>query len=236
MAALPTPTSPAPGLAGEIAYRLQRDILERRIAPGERLAQDELCERFGVSRTPIREALTRLAATQLVELRPNRGAIVRRPTRRELRELYELRAELEGFAAQRAAVRAEPLTIHRLDHLQQQLAQIAAAGPAGGDRSGFAEAIGTANDAFHDLLLEAADNDALADDVRRLRERVPKDYVTEAVDSGDALHALNVTEHDAIRAAIAAHDGAAARRAMTDHVAHAAALLLEHLDREGFWR
>ena len=230
---------PSAGLAGEIAYRLQRDILERRIELGEHLAQDELCARFGVSRTPVREALARLAAAHLVELRPNRGAVVRRPGEREIRELYELRAELEGFAAQRAAARIDGPRLRRLDRLQEDLALIVAEGPAhdGGAEahSAFAEAIGAANDGFHDLLLETADNGALQQDVRRLRERVPKDYVTEAAGTADELLTLNVTEHDAIAAALAVGDGPGARHAMSDHVAHAGMLLLEHLRRERFW-
>jgi DNA-binding GntR family transcriptional regulator len=232
---LDAPTPPTQSLAGEIAYRLQRDILEHRVELGEHLAQDELCARFGVSRTPVREALARLAAANLVELRPNRGAVVRRPSEREIRELYELRAELEGFAAERATLRIDRLRLRGLDRLQEELATILEEGPGDADRSGFAEAIGAANDAFHDLLLETADNTALRDDVRRLRQRVPKDYVTEAVGTGDALLALNVTEHDAIRAALADGDASGARCAMTDHVAHAATLLLEHLQRERFW-
>jgi DNA-binding GntR family transcriptional regulator len=223
-------------LADEIAYRLQRDILERRIGLGDRLAQDELCARFGVSRTPIREALMKLEASRLVELRPNRGAIVRIPGRREVQELYELRAELEGFAAERSASRLDRVQLRRLDRLQGELAATVADGPASaGDDAAFAAAIGAANDAFHDLLLDVADNRALTEDVRRLRGRFPKDYVTEAAGSANELRALNVSEHDAIRAALAAGDGPNARRAMTDHVAHAGLLLLEHLDRRRFW-
>ncbi len=179
-ALLPTAT-----LSDQIAYRLQRDILERRIGLGEHLAQDELCARFGVSRTPIREALARLAASSLVELRPNRGAIVRRPGRREIRELYELRAELEGFAAERAAARVDRSTLRRLDRLQGELTELLRDRPspdaeADDDRAAFAAALGAANDAVHDLILAGADNDALVQDVQRLRERFPKDYVTEA--------------------------------------------------------
>jgi DNA-binding GntR family transcriptional regulator len=230
---------PTATLSDRIAYRLQRDILERRIGLGEHLAQDELCARFGVSRTPIREALTRLAASSLVELRPNRGAIVRRPGRREIRELYELRAELEGFAAQRAAARIERPTVRRLERLQAELTELLAERPSPDadvdDRSAFAAELGAANDAIHDLLLSAADNDALAQDVQRLRERFPKDYVTEAAGHADQLLALNVTEHEEILAALVAGDGQRARRAMTDHIAHAATLLIEHLAQERFW-
>jgi DNA-binding GntR family transcriptional regulator len=230
---------PAATLSDQIAYRLQRDILERRIALGDHLTQDELCARFGVSRTPIREALARLAASSLVELRPNRGAVVRRPDRREIRELYELRAELEGFAAERAAARVDRAALRQLDRLQAELADIVSERPwpdaEADDRSAFAAAVGAANDALHDLVLIHADNDALAHDVHRLRGRFPKDYVTEAAGGADELLALNLTEHEQILAALADHDGPAARRAMTDHVAHAATLLLDHLAGERFW-
>ena len=230
---------PAATLSDQIAYRLQRDILERRIGLGDHLAQDELCARFGVSRTPIREALARLAASSLVELRPNRGAIVRRPGRREIRELYELRAELEGFGAERAAARLDRPAERRPERLQGELTELLQERPSPGaeadDRSAFAAALGAANDAIHDLVLTVADNDALVQDVQRLRGRFPKDYVTEAAGEADELLALNVTEHEQILAALAAGNGGQARRAMTDHVAHAVALLTEHLERERFW-
>jgi DNA-binding GntR family transcriptional regulator len=228
--------SPA-SLADGIAYRLQRDILEGRISLGDHLTQDELCARFGVSRTPIREALMKLEASRLVALRPNRGAVVRTPGRREVQEVYELRAELEGFAAERAASRIDRVRLRRLDHLQEDLSETVHEGPtleaSGGEI--FSTEIGAANDAFHDLILEVADNDTLQQDVRKLRGRFPKDYVTDAAGSANDLRALNVTEHEAIRASLAAGDGSAARRAMTDHVAHAGQLLIEHLDRQRFW-
>jgi DNA-binding GntR family transcriptional regulator len=236
MSALQSDLRPTASLADEIAYRLQRDILERRIGLGEHLAQDELCARFEVSRTPVREALARLAASSLVELRPNRGAVVRRPGEREIRELYELRAELEGFAAERAATRVDRTALRGLDRAQEDLAALVQEGMTSDSADpAWAATIGAANDAVHDLVLEAADNDALRDDVLRLRARFPKDYVTEAADGAEALQALNVTEHDEIRAALAEGDGPAARRAMRDHVSHAAALLLAHLARERFW-
>jgi DNA-binding GntR family transcriptional regulator len=222
-------------LADEIALRLQRDILDGRLALGERLAQDELCARFGVSRTPIREALTKLQSSGLVSLRPNRGAIVRTPPRREVQELYELRAELEGFAAERAAARIGALGLRRLDRAQEDLvAAVSGLDPAvTGTGTELTTPIGAANDAFHDAILEAADNRTLQRDVLRLRGAFPKDHVTEALRSVDELLALNVDEHELIGAALAAGDGA--RRTMTDHVAHAGRLLLAYLDDRRFW-
>jgi DNA-binding GntR family transcriptional regulator len=239
MSAVDAQLSQPASLADEIAYRLERDILEGRIGLGQRLGQDELCARFGVSRTPIREALTKLEASSLVTLRPNRGAVVRTPARREVQEVYELRAELEGFAAERACSRIDTIELRRLRSAQQELADAVRNvdpdlfGTAG--RSQLAAALGSANDAFHDLILEAADNQALRDDVRRLRACFPKDYVTEAISSVNELLTLNVHEHEAIEAALAAGDGHAARRAMTEHVAYAGHLLIEHLDRQRFW-
>jgi len=93
-------------LADEIAFRLQASIVARRLQPGERLRQEELCKRFNVSRTPVREALRKLQALRLVVMVPNRGAIVRLPTRTEVVEVYDLRAELEGYAAKCACARA----------------------------------------------------------------------------------------------------------------------------------
>jgi DNA-binding GntR family transcriptional regulator len=225
----------ATSLADEIAHQLQRDILDGRIALGERLAQDELCARFEVSRTPVREALTKLESSGLVSLRPNRGAIVRTPARREVQEVYELRAELEGFAAERAATRIDALGVRRLDRAQHDLAAaVSGQDPALADAgTGLTTAIGAANDAFHDVILVAADNRMLQREVLRLRGCFPKDHVTEALRSVDELRALNIDEHERIGAALVAGDGA--RRAMTDHVAHAGRLLVEYLDDRRFW-
>jgi DNA-binding GntR family transcriptional regulator len=239
MIAVDPQPEPHASLADEIAYGLQRDIFEGNIALGERLGQDELCARFGVSRTPVREALAKLEASGLVTLRPNRGAIVRTPARREIQEIYELRAELEGFAAERAASRIDAVRLRRVRQAQEELAaglvgiSLQRFGSPGGAE--LAATLGAANDTFHDLILDASDNGALAADIRRLRGRFPKDYVTEAVTSVDELFTLNVREHEAIHLALEGKDGPAARRVMTDHVAYAGQLLLEHLDRRRFW-
>ena len=220
---------PAATLSDQIAYRLQRDILERRIGLGDHLAQDELCARFGVSRTPIREALTRLAASSLVELRPNRGAIVRRPGRREIRELYELRAELEGFAAERAAARVDRSTMRRLERLQGELTELLREPPSSDaeadERAAFASALGAANDAIPRPRPRRRRQRALTEDVAAAAGRFPKDYVTEAPAAPTSCSPSTSTEHERDPRRARRRRRAAARRAMTDHVAHAATLL-----------
>ena len=108
-------------LADEIAFRLETAILGARFPPGSRLPQEELCERFAVSRTPVREALRKLQAKNLVVVVPNKGATVRPPSRKELLDIYAVRAELEAFSCELAAARITDACITELDRAQGEL-------------------------------------------------------------------------------------------------------------------
>ena len=88
--------------ADELALELEQAIVRGELAPGQVLRQEELSERYGVSRTPVREALRRLAALGLVSFEPNRGVRVRTLSRDELREAFLVRAELESLATELA--------------------------------------------------------------------------------------------------------------------------------------
>src|SRR6187431_2890956 len=96
---------------------LEEAILEGDLKPGERLRAEALAQRYGTSRTPVREALLQLEAQGLVEVEPNRGAVVRPFDRADLLDLYEVRALLEPAAAARAARRIGPDDIGRLEQL-----------------------------------------------------------------------------------------------------------------------
>src|SRR5688572_25568264 len=87
----------------ELADKIAAAICSGDYPPGSRLPQETLAERFGVSRTPIREALRLLEARGVLRLIPNQGAVVRVPAPRDIREAYQVRAELEGLAAELAA-------------------------------------------------------------------------------------------------------------------------------------
>ena len=89
--------------ADDVALELEQAIVSGELAPGTVLRQERLSEQYGVSRTPIREALRRLAALGLVSFEPNRGVRVRTLTRAELREAFLIRAELESLATEIAA-------------------------------------------------------------------------------------------------------------------------------------
>ena len=223
------------GLADEIAYRLRADILEGRLPLGAALRHEQLAARFGVSRTPIREALRKLQATGLVELSPNRGAVVHTPARHELADVYELRADLEGFACELACARATDADVELLDAAQERLAA-AIEGVQRLDEAGFDAAVADANGAFHDAIHRAARNARLLTSIRELQHFFPRDSVWRAIaDDPATLHAMNIVEHERIAAALRARRPARARRAMRDHVGSAGRILLGYLDRQRFW-
>jgi DNA-binding GntR family transcriptional regulator len=227
------------GLADEIAFRIQAGILDGQYPPGTHLQQDELCARFGVSRTPVREALRKLQATNLVDLVPNRGATVRIPTRKELAEVYALRAELEGYACQLAAPNADTGFLEELDRAQADMERATAELEHGGlkpeGEAAFNARVTLANVRFHAAIHSLADNARLARTIEELQTYFPKDYVWRALRDSPEGHVLSVDEHEAIRDALAGYDGDGARRAMTAHIEHAGRLLIAYLDRHNFW-
>src|SRR5216684_5948286 len=112
--------------ADDIARLLEDEIVAGGIAPGTVLRQEQLSERFEVSRTPVREALRRLAALGIVSFEPNRGVRVRALSRAELREAFLVRAELESLAAELAAPRMTDADLEALDAAEQRFSELTA--------------------------------------------------------------------------------------------------------------
>ena len=110
--------------ADDIALVIEEAIVSGELAPGTVLRQEQLSEQFNVSRTPIREALRRLAALGLVSFVPNRGVRVRTLSRDELHEAFLVRAELEGLATEAAAAKITPEQLDELDAAEKRFATI----------------------------------------------------------------------------------------------------------------
>src|SRR6478609_10386132 len=110
--------------ADDIALVIEEAIVSGELEPGTVLRQEQLSEQFDVSRTPIREALRRLAALGLVSFVPNRGVRVRTISREELEEAFLVRAELEALATETAASKITKEQLHELDECEQQFAKI----------------------------------------------------------------------------------------------------------------
>ena len=137
----------------EYAYTaIRNDILAGRFAPSGRLVQDELARRLGISRTPVREAITRLEHEGLVRLIPRRGAVVHRVTPQDILGIYEVREELERLAVRLAARDGRAYDVPALRQLVRQMERV---GPAR-----IAEYY-KLNRAFHLRMAAAAGNGAL---------------------------------------------------------------------------
>ncbi len=226
-------------LSDEIAERLHEAILDGEIELGAHLNQDALCDVFDVSRTPVREALTRLSGARLVSLRPNRGATVRVPERSEIKEAYELRAELEGFAAELAAQRRDPAALRAMGRAQEDLTAIVEGvdkdSPIPSTSMEVERRIATDSDVFHEAVLDAAGNAALREAVIPVLQVFPRTWMTRAMNGGNELVPLNIEHHTAVLAAIRDRRAADARALMQQHVERAGLLLLEYLDQSRFW-
>jgi DNA-binding GntR family transcriptional regulator len=220
--------------ADDIAIVLEDEIVSGAIAAGSVLRQELLSERFDVSRTPIREALRRLAALGLVSFEPNKGVRVRTLSRAELREAFLVRAELEGLATERAAPRMTPELLAALDSAEHRFAELTARlrenARRGIDDTHLASEWMRANHAFHDVIDEAADAPYVANVARAARRTFAGQVSWVARTELDDLYARNDAQHRAIRAALAAGSPEGARALAHEHVLSSSRLLEAILD------
>jgi DNA-binding GntR family transcriptional regulator len=183
-------------LAAELADRLRDLIVSGEMPPGERVSEKALCERYGVSRTPLREALKILAREGLVTLEQNRGATVSAVTLEDVEEAFPIVAALEGLTGEHAARRATDSEIARARALHEEMAETMRAG----DRARYWRL----NDAFHALLSEAARNRMLAETKAGVELRLQRARRRASLE--DTRWREAVEEHAAIVAALEARD------------------------------
>lgn len=157
--------------AVEQAYLIIRDdILSGKLAPGERLREEDLTQRIGVSRTPVREALRKLEKDGFTVVEPNRGASVPIYTKRDIDEIYGLRALLEGHAARRAASRITPEQIARMEIINAAISDLCETPAPNEDAQDRHIRRTRLNQEFHEVVLEAAQNRRLSGIVRQLAQ------------------------------------------------------------------
>ena len=220
--------------ADDIALTLEDDIVSGRIEAGTVLRQEQLSERFGVSRTPIREALRRLAALGLVSFVPNRGVRVRTLLREELREAFLVRAELESLATEMAVPRITAEGLAELDRAEQRFGELTVSlrtkAQSGIEDNPLAIEWMRANYAFHDVIYTAAGSPYLERISKSARRTFIGQITWVARAELDELYARNDREHRAIREAIAAGSAGGARILAREHVLHSWELLAAILD------
>jgi DNA-binding GntR family transcriptional regulator len=203
-------------LVDEIAGRIREQIMSGDIPIGAQLRQAALAAEFGVSRTPVREALRQLQSGGLITVVPNRGAVVHVPSPWDVRAAHEVRAELEGLAAERAASRISDDQLDRLRKAQETMRK-ASERPRARRTAGAAPTT-IANDEIHTTIHQAARNPWLAKMISQVNESFPRNVLSLVLSENPVARRENVRQHDEIIDALAAGDGATAREAMKRHV------------------
>jgi DNA-binding GntR family transcriptional regulator len=199
-------------LRKQVIELLREAILSGAYKSGERLVERDLCDRCGVSRTVIREALRHLEAEGLVEIVANRGPVVASLNREDAQALYEVRAAVEGLAAQLSAERSTPA--QRLS-LGRALKRVESAYRRGNLHEELA-----AKDEFYEALFTASSNSAVASVLRPLQARTQMLRGLSLQTPGRTGESL--FELREIVSAIEAGDGTAARERAAEHVRNAA--------------
>jgi DNA-binding GntR family transcriptional regulator len=192
----------------QVAERLRSRIFAHELAPGGWIDEQALAVEYGISRTPLREALKVLAAEGLVVLKPRRGCYVTQLSEQDIDEVFPVMALLEGRVAAEAALRASVADYARLAAIHAQLEQRAAAN----DIDGFFET----NQRFHKALQEIAGNRYLAqliDDARKVIKLTRRDSLRL-----DGRLKQSLAEHREILEALRLKDAALAGQRMHDHL------------------
>ena len=187
---------------------LRRAILRGELKPGERLMEIQLANKLGVSRTPIREAIRKLELEGLVLMIPRKGAEVAEITEKNLRDVLEVRCALEELAVQLACERIDKRGIKELHTAADRFRDVLG--------SDDITQIAQADEAFHDVIFTATDNERLIQLLNNLREQMYR-YRIEYLKKKECYPQL-LGEHEAIISAIERHDKEKATRITGQHI------------------
>jgi len=207
---MPVPRAPhkIPPSPTALYERIKQLILDQKVAPGDPLPEEELARTFGVSRTPVHEALVRMEKDRLVVLRPFKGASVRKLTIEDVQELFQIREALEGVVARLAA---ESLDEAQLPLIEKNCTLLAKHGQTG-DSQAFFE---TARE-FHWILLRGVHNHRIQEILANIRDQlsVVRKYL---LNNPDKV-AADLQDHPRILTAIRRHDPDEAEQIMRRHI------------------
>ena len=193
----------------QIVESLTRAIVEHRLQPGSKLAEQKLADHFGVSRTLVRQALFQLSQNRLITLEPARGAFVAAPSATEARQVFAVRRMLEAEMTRAFIREVTPARIKALrDHVAQEKKALAS--------NNAHERVELLGD-FHVRMAELTGNEVLA---RMLGELISRCALITLMYQSASAAQHSAQEHTAIVAALAARDEAKAVRLMTEHLLH----------------
>lgn len=196
----------------EVAELLRQRIFKRELEPGSWIDELRIAEEYGISRTPLREALKVLAAEGLVTMKVRRGAYVTEVSSNDLADVYHLLSLLESDAAGVVAAKATPAQLAELQALHAELEAAALPGTAN------TEAFFAVNERFHMRLLEIASNrwrDQMVADLRKVMKLNRHNSLLKTGRMGESL-----AEHRAVMAALVARDAEGTAQRMREHFAN----------------
>jgi DNA-binding GntR family transcriptional regulator len=204
-----------------VADYLRTEILEGRLRPGTRLFQDVEAAKLQVSRTPVREAFQQLDAERLVEMTPNRGAIVTRPSLDAIREIYLIRSQLESMAAAEAAKRATTDDIGKVGTFLEEVERVVS--------SNDGIALLAANKRFHFRVYECARLPRLTEIISSLWEPIEAVRAAYVSAPTGAKHAT--ADHGLLYEALQNHDACAAAEVTRRHIKGTADSLIRRVEK-----
>lgn len=210
----------------EISEEILRRIRNGQYLPGDALSQYELAAEFETSRTPIREALRFLEARRAITLTSTGRAVVTVPSIRAIREAFQIRAELEGLAAQLAVDWIDDKDLELLAQHQKHYADALRSrvrSDSGSDWLKF-------NAKFHSLITQASHNERLHELVAELQGSIVSNVLGFASKMPPRLMEENIKQHEDIIAALTLRNGPAAREAMATHISRTTELVIEWME------
>ncbi len=213
-----------PTVVEQVVHEIRRRIRDGRVVPGQRLIEAQLTEDLGVSRGPLREALWRLSGEGLVIIEPNKGVSVKRLSREEALDVYNIREMLEGLAARLAAQHINQAdNLKRLTTAKNSTTKL--------EHSLDITAYMLANEVFHDTIVVLSGNPQLGDLIAQLRLPLFRIQFKQVL-AGAGSTSQSVQDHQDIFDAIKCGDSARAEQAMRRHIRHSADAFKRLLDPE----
>lgn len=210
-------------LREKILETIRDAILKGTLKPGERVSEPDLADRFGISRTPIREAFRQLESEGYLQVIPRKGAVVASLSERDVEEFYAIKIILEGFAARMAAEKLTDKDIERLEVINEKLEQIA--------EEGDVKTFFRVHNEFHEVFIKAAGNERLYEMINQLVMKFKRLRLASLSQPGRME--ISVEEHRNMIKAFKNHDGDRADQLVKHAATIGADVLIQSMAQAG---
>jgi len=204
-------------LRERILETIRDAIMSGALKPGEKVAEPELAERFGISRTPIREAFRQLESEGYLTVIPRKGAVVVSFSQKDVEEFYAIKSILEGYAARRACENMTDRDIEKLRSVNEKLRTLA--------REGDVKHFFKIHNDFHDLFIKAADNEKLIELINNLMQKFQRLRIASLSLPGRMQ--ISVEEHDKIIDAFELRNGEQAEKLVRKNAEYGGMVLMQ---------